>query len=150
MGLKVEGTQALMAMLEQVGERAVRGVSDEIKKGAEEIAELAIKYAPVDEGNLEDAIKVEFDRYGINRRIRATVYVDLDVRGADGVPVGRYAMAMHEGLAPYGSGAFNLGAKSRAKDGGTGRVGGKYLERAINELSPEIFARVQRKIKSYF
>lgn len=144
MGVKVEGIESLLLNLRQIGEHAVKGVSDEIRRGAYEIRDLAREYAPVDEGNLEEALSIEINRDDINGRLQAFVYIDLTVAAKKSPTgnVGGYAMRMHEGF-------YKLGRKSRAKDGGRGRVGRKFLQRAADDLSDEIMQRVQTKIARY-
>lgn len=141
MAVTVSGVEALLTKLSQTGERAVRGVSEEIKEGAKDIQDLARLQAPVDEGNLEDAIKVEVDRSGINGRIQAYVYVDSDHEADEGKTVGDYAPRMHEGT-------YNLGPRSRIKQSAAGVVvGRKFLERAVDDLAPGIINRVYRAIQ---
>jgi hypothetical protein len=141
MAITVSGVEELMLKLSQTGERAIRGVSDEIKDGAKDIQDLARLQAPVDEGNLEDAIKVEFERTGINRRVEAFVYVDGDQEADDGKVVGDYAPRMHEGT-------YNLGPRSKIKQSAAGViVGRKFLERAVDDLAPKIINRVYRAVK---
>lgn len=144
MGVKIEGVEKLLLNLRQIGEHAVKGVSDEIRRGAYEIRDLAREYAPVDEGNLEEALSIEINRDDINGRLQAFVYIDVGHAARKSVTgdVGGYAMRMHEGF-------YKLGPKSRAKDGGRRRVGRKFLQRAADELSEEIMARVQAKVARY-
>lgn len=132
----------LSAMLLQIGDRAVRGVSNVMVSEGKKIQELAVSNAPVDEGNLEEAIKIEIDRGGINGRTRVSIFVDEDMDAGHGKTVGDYAARMHEGLAPYGSGAYNLGEKSRQKANSGHNVGGKYMERAIDEREDELMRKV--------
>lgn len=141
MAITVSGVDSLLAKLSQTGERAVRGVSEEIKEGAKDIQDLARLQAPVDEGNLEDAIKVEVDRSGINGRIQAYVYVDSDQDTGDGRTVGEYSNYMHEGT-------YNLGPRSQIKQSAAGVVvGRKFLERAVDDLAPGIIDRVYRAMQ---
>lgn len=129
-------------MILQIGDRAMRGVSTVMIDEGEKIKELAKSNAPVDEGNLEEAIKMEVDRGGIHGRTRVSVYIDEAMEAGNNKVVGDYAILMHEGLAPYGSGAYNLGVKSQAKAAGGGDVGGKFMERAIKEREPILMRRV--------
>lgn len=142
MGVKVTGVESLLTRLHQVGEHAVKGVSDEIRRGAYEIRDLAREFAPVKEGDLEDALSIEVNQQDVNGRLQAYVYVDEShySRKSKTGTVGGYAMRMHEGF-------YKLGPKSKAKDGGTGLVGRKFLERAVEELAPEIMERVNNKIR---
>lgn len=131
MGMKITSDfESLMTIIRQGGERVVRGVSTQMKKEGEEIQKLAREYAPVDEGNLEDAITVEADRSGVRGRTVVYVYVDEN-HPAHMTTVGQYAMRMHEG-------EYRLGPGSQAKDAGRGVVGPKFLERAVDERSPMI------------
>lgn len=148
MGITVKGVESLVVRLNQTGERALRGVSAKIREGAKKIQYRAVEYAPVDEGDLESAIKVMTDRGGINSRLQATVYVDGDEEASNGKKVGDYALAVHEGVAPFGSGGWGrLGKRSKIKDGNRGVVGGKFLERAAEELAPEITKDLQEAIR---
>lgn len=141
MGVTVSGVDALIAQLSQIGKKADRGIADELRKGAEEIAELAKVYAPVDEGNLEESIKTDEDRSGVNGRIQTYVYVDGSVTNDDGVRVEDYAEKMHEGV-------YTPGPLSQAKAQRTGEiVGRKYLERAVDKLRPQIVRRVAQRLK---
>lgn len=150
----------LVGRIRQVGDRAVRGVSDIMQEEGEAIAQLAREFAPVDQGNLEEAIKVEVARGGSRGRISVDVYIDPDMpaphinpdgtvtKGTESKTVGDYAAAMHEGLAPYGSGAFKLGPRSLAKAASGAAVGGKFLERALAKRARAIFLKVSRAVKA--
>lgn len=141
MAIRVTGVEDLLATLQQTGQRAERGVSGEIRQGAEDIKDLAIMQAPVDEGNLENAIKVQVDRSGIRGRIQAYVFVDGDEDAGDGKKVEDYATLMHEGV-------YQLGEKSQQKNAAVGGgVGRKFLERAVDELAPDIMNRVRNAMK---
>lgn len=149
--------QLLQVGLEQIGDRSERMILKALREGANEIRDLAREYAPIDierpgdpGGDLEDAIVVDEDRGGINRRTRVFVHVDPNAYDNRGVQVAIYGMLMHEGLAPYGSGAFELGDRSRRKDGGRGMVGGKFLERAAAEKYDEIKRHVEGVAKGVF
>jgi len=153
MGVHLEGVDELMTILRQTGAKAQRGVYEQMKKEAREIQRLARLYAPIDHGNLEDAISVEEidaergegGRFG---RKSVAVFVDTTQEGYKGEPIGQYAYIMHEYLAPYGR--FKLGPLSRQKNSGNGKVGGKYLERAINDVSAEMMKRLVDVARSYY
>jgi len=136
--------------LSQFGPKVVKHVVDVMRDESGIIQELARNNAPVDKGDLEGAIKIDEDRGGINRRVRLLVYVDPDHPDGDrdDSRVGDYMMLMHEGLAPYGSGAYQLGIKSRAKASAGMDVGGKFFERAYLEREPKIASRVHRMIQN--
>jgi hypothetical protein len=153
MGIRLEGVDELMTILQQTGEKAQRGVYQQMKKEALEIQRLARLYAPIDHGNLEDAISVEEmegerDSRGRMGRKSVVVFVDMSQEGYEGEPIGQYAYIMHEYLAPYGK--FKLGPLSQLKNKGNGKVGGKFLERAINDVSQEMMKRLVDVARTYY
>jgi hypothetical protein len=138
----------MMAIIDQRGERAVKGVSEIMLAESEKIAQMAQEFAPVDEHDLERAIMVEKDRTGTNRRLMTAVFVDESAVTEKGdALVGEYALMMEEGLAPYGSGAFNLGEKSKEKARGGYKVGGKFMARAFEEGKKRLMKRVRDFVK---
>lgn len=150
-------TPDLELALTQIGRRAAKGMTDVMHEQAERIAEKAREYAPVDEHDLEKAIKVDRDYQGINRRLRLFVQVDPNaVKESRGVDVMTYALHVHEfmniggGTRPEGYRGGNmlfLGKKSVEKDGGRGIVGGKFLERAFAEHEEETYMRAFRIVQ---
>lgn len=147
MGVKVKfDLGALKAALQGAGEKAHRHATAGLVESAHIIAETAQLYAPYKTGALERAIKVDEPRQsrGADGRF-GSVTVPIYVDGDDGVE--DYAGLMHEGLEPYGDGEFKLGKGSQAKDGGTGVVGGKFLERAIEENVDEIQETVLKELR---
>lgn len=153
MGVKVSGIEELRLLLEQSGEKAVRGVFNKMVEEAGQIRDLARQYAPVDEGNLEAAIKVEVEGGGRDDRGRfvrkaVAVYIDPNTPAEDGKTVGEYAWLMHEHLTPYGP--LQLGERSQAKQSGqSGMVGGKFLERAASEREKDMVKRLAAEARSY-
>lgn len=146
MAIEVIGINELLVALQQAGPRVERGVATKMLKGAEQIATLARSYAPVDEGNLERAIKVATDSSGTGGRRVVAVYVDPTVAAGSDHTVGDYALKMHEGV-------YNLGPKSLMKELSSGKkVGRKYLSRAFKELSDNVFqgmvAKTRRLLRS--
>jgi hypothetical protein len=134
MGVTLLGLQELTASLRNVADMSSRGVRDALEHGAEDIQKLARLYAPVDEGNLEDSIKIDGTRDVSSQpgRKMFMVYVDLSHPAEGGRSVGEYAERMHET-------SYNLGPKSAAKEDAIGMmVGPKYLERAVEDLEDEI------------
>jgi len=130
----------------------------ELRKCADEMKELAIKMAPVDEGNLEKAIKVRYvGEQGAGGRFAKgggayEVYIDnsLFVPGRkNGETVGMYAWEMHEHLTPYGD--YNLGKKSQDKQASDGSVivGGKFIERAGEAYRQLIPLRIGKVVFKY-
>jgi len=134
MAIKFDQIDILRQRLRNVAERSSRGAREQMAKGAEMIAELAKELAPVDEGNLEDAIMFEKEpRQKANERYTFAVYVDEAHAGTRAADVGQYAVIMHE------SSDYDLGEKSAAKAAANGLpVGRKYLENAADMLEDEI------------
>ncbi|WKZ86342.1 hypothetical protein N5B55_05150 [Ralstonia pickettii] len=153
MGIEVSGVERLRMVLEQAGERAVRGVFKQMVTEAEGVRDLARKFAPVDEGNLEQAIKVQVEGGGRDERGRfarksVAVYIDMATPAENGRTVGDYAWEMHEHLTPYGP--LQLGKRSQAKqDGQSEMVGGKFLERAAVERTKDMVDRLILEARSY-
>jgi hypothetical protein len=155
MGMTLEGADEAMALLYQTGHRVTRGVVGQMRSEAEAIQKLAKKYAPLDHGNLEDAIKVKTlgggrDELGRFMRKSFEVSIDMNATGHLGESISKYAYEMHELLLPYGAGGFNLGKLSRQKDAGRGVVGGRFLERAVSEVSNGTMNRLIQVAASYF
>lgn len=140
MGLKVTGLNELLSRLSNTAERSSRGAREELKAGAEAIMQRSKSYAPVDEGNLEDAhqvVTVVDD--AMSGRHAFEVGVREDHPASGGKEVGDYAFIMHEGV-------YNLGPKSQEKNAGFGKVGRKFMERAFIELTPEVKAKVEAAV----
>ncbi len=159
MPVRVAGIMETEIMLVQVAENTKRRAVRKLHEKALEIAALARKYAPIDEGNLEKAIKVYPETIGERLRNEAGqfvrqevfVYVDTDmpVPERPGETVGKYAYTMHEHLTPFGP--LNLGELSAAKQSGQREmVGGKYLERAMTEVGDSVLGEVSLSIMNRF
>ena len=143
MGVTVTDTASVL--IDNTLHRSTREALATMRKGAIDIRDLARKMAPVDEANLEGAIKSDDkDAGGINGRKRIEVFVDVDmpVPGRPGKVVGDYSDIMHEDV------TYKLGKKSKAKQAANPgiKVGAKYLERAADELSPAIMLAVQNAV----
>jgi len=115
------------------------------------MAALASKFAPKDDGELENAIKVrdgDGQRGADGRFQRKTVevYVDVNMPTADGRTVGDYAYEMHEHLTPFGP--LQLGPESVSKQASQSEmVGGKFLERAVEERADKIMENLTTAAK---
>lgn len=132
MGLKMHFNRAAFeGTLMQVGDRAVKGMSDKMRQRIIKIRDLARDYAPVDSGLLERSIDYQTIRQA--GRNAYVVYIDVDAERYSGRgQLGDYAWIMHNQLRPYGNQGkrYDLGPRSRAKGGA---VGGLFLTRAIKE-----------------
>jgi hypothetical protein len=154
MGLEVEGIEELAFLIEQVGEKAKDGVVEQMRKEAFAMRDLARKMAPMDHGNLEEAIKVETTGGGRNSlgqftRKSFTVYVDMNMPSYDGRGIARYAYIMHEQL--YPAGPLNLGENSILKQLGQpdAMVGGLYMTRAADQISEGLMNRLIQVAQTY-
>ena len=153
MGVSIEGIDELTVLIRQAGDRAAHGVVDQMRKEAKKMRDLARKMAPVDEHNLEKAIKMREvggnrDRRGRFTRKSFEVYVDEFAEGTRAESVGEYAYLMHEYLTPFGP--YKLGPKSRQKQAGQSEmVGGAFLERAADEVSEDMMNRLIDVARSY-
>lgn len=140
MGLKVRGIGAVKRALVRTEQRTTKALLRHMRNSAILIRDLAREYAPVDQGDLENAIvateapEVSFGR----KRQVAFVGVDSSVLGPGYNRWGfRYDIHMHEG-------AYKLGPLSQAKQDASGKtVGPKYLTRACEDLKPEIYAKAE-------
>lgn len=144
--------QAITARIEQLGERAAKGVSDVMRDYAEIMLHEAIINAPHDTGSLEDALKIEYQRNGINGRLAIKIWVDPRTPYVDTDPnhaptsktVGAYAWLMEKYLVPHGEGGWNAQDGTLAKGS---QAGGRYLARAIRQHRAALLEKAQRIVK---
>lgn len=144
MGVKVEGIGDVSNMIMRLHSTARRRAVKKLHEKGIEMRDLARKMAPVDEGNLENSIKVRpesvdsraRDERGRFTKTEIEVYVDVDapVPNRPGKTVGDYAFEIHEHLTP--AGPMQLGPLSEAKNQANGGVvvGGGYLDRAADQI----------------
>lgn len=135
MGIRIadDSLQNVILMIQQIGDKAKSEVLKGMRKEAEVIAEIAQMNAPVELGNLEDAIHVKEEKVG--KRIAVFVEASGTIRGRN---VDEYAWVMHEGF-------YKLGEASIRKGQTLGRVvGRKFLERAANEHLPVMIKKLQQ------
>lgn len=143
---------AVAATIQQVGDRAIKHGIEVMRVEAQEIANLAREYAPVDEGDLERAIQVS-DNEARDDRNRKTVSVGVDPTAPGSGGVARaldYAVKLHELQVPFGVGSIGLGPGSQQKDAGRGVVGGKFMERAVLERQKILSEKLARMWKAQF
>jgi bacteriophage HK97-gp10 putative tail-component len=130
-GMKVYGCEELAGLMKQLAGRVPKQGRKIMDRGADKIVQEAQLNAPVDEHNLEDAIHKE-KGYEDRGRLRVNLVVGGVVRGVD---VDQYAMLIHENYESMNPGPGTL-AKRAANPGRY--VGGKFLERAVDEQMPKI------------
>lgn len=141
----------LETRLEQLGDRAMKGMSEQMRRHAIKIRDLARAYAPVKTGLLEKSIDYAVLRE--NRRNVYVVYIDTEAArfSGDG-SLGDYAMIMHQQLHPYGRQApggrrFNLGVKSAAKAASGKKVGGRFLTRATSDANVDLMSKLVGEVR---
>lgn len=137
MGLTIKNLSAVLLNFARVEEKVARGSLAQLRKSAEKVAKLARDYAPVDTGDLEDAIEAQENRNrtALGRFGATTIDVGVNVSKLNLEEHGGYdySVQMHEDP------NYNLGPLSEAKQSATGKqIGYKYLERALEDLKPEI------------
>lgn len=152
MNKKFTDVKTISYRISQIRERAIRGALKGMRKSANEIAQTAKDFAPVDEKRLVEAIRVRTkgggrDLLGRFVRKEVQVYIEGRLRRSDGTTVARYAAIMHELLAPYGAGFYKLGKKSQAKASAGYDVGGKFLERALEEHRRGVLSKAAIEVK---
>jgi hypothetical protein len=156
MGLKFDKdfAEKLELRLRQIGERAVDGVVDEMRKGAKDIQQLAKDYAPyadVAHGgspnsrqHLQSAIEIKEEKDGRRKSFR--VFVNGNRIGNDGKLIGTYALLMHEFMAPGEPDIYQPSESTQAKPG----AGGKYLARAYKETYKKILKAAADRARNAF
>lgn len=145
--------RGIVARIEQVGERAVKGISDAMRYYAEVMLRDAIANAPRDTGSLERALDVEYMRNGVNGRLWVKIRIDPDEPYVDPNPnhkpsdktVGDYAYLMERYLRPHGRGGkWDAREGTRAKGP---QAGGRFLARAVQAHKAALLARAKNIAK---
>ena len=160
MGMKIEGFEETKIYLQAKVEEASSTAMTTLLEVAKDIQTLAKKMAPIDYGNLEEAIKLRTTG-GLVRNKRghfvggggATIYVDNEMvaeqpgsHRKEQVVVGDYAWFIHEHLTPYGS--LRLGKLSQEKQDAdpSVQVGGGFMDRAAAEASKELLPLMAKAV----
>lgn len=111
-----------------------RAVNRRIEQGMFDMQQTARDFAPIDEGNLEDAIVARKVRQGRNVY---EVFVDRDAPGSNGAlgedkKVGSYVDFVHDGV-------YKLGPNSEFKNQQVGGgVGPLFMDRAFRKHGEQI------------
>lgn len=153
----------LVGSIVQGGERVQKHAIDKMRKHAGEVQKRAIENAPVKSGALHSAIQIQEvgGGRGVSGRFtRKSIEVLVNPnspKGPGGLSLIDYAYLMHEGLGPFGDytyGAKGLGVPwritSAEHDGGSGNVGGKFLERAFDSVAEELTIDITKSFQSEF
>lgn len=147
----------ITARIEQVGKRAVKGISDAMRYYAEVMLRDAISNAPRDTGSLERALEIDYDYTGKNGRLAVTIRVDPSAPYIDPNPnhkpsnktVGDYAELMERYLRPHGrAAAGEKGYDARAGTVAKGsQAGGRYLARAVRDHREALLNRARNIVR---
>jgi hypothetical protein len=140
MGLRITGADSTESMLRRLDSTGRRRVVRELWIQGKRLQNLAIRMAPRDEGNLENAIKISpespervRDAGGRFVRTEIEVYIDFMADAGAGHTVGEYAYEVHEHMFPMGY--KQRGPGSLAKQAGQREtVGGGFMDRAAEEI----------------
>lgn len=169
MSLNTQGIEELKLQLRRLA-NVPDVANEELKRCAQEVQRVARDMAPIDYGDLKNAIRIRetAGRGAGGRFVKGVrefeVYInnghpvaDPDKRKHDVHYVGEYAWLVHEymgwgsvqGYLPDGR-AFNPSDESRAEGLKHGvEAGGKFLERAGLELQAEISSRLAKVVFKY-
>lgn len=155
MGISVSGVEQLKLVLQKASKEAPANIFKRMQAEGKDLQTLARKMAPVDVGNLEDAISISTEGGGrgsdgrfLSKAISVFVDMDAPVEGRPGHIVGQYAYEMHEYLEPYGD--YQLGEKSRAKQSGQSEeVGGGFMDRAAEQIEERLMERLIAVARRY-
>ena len=128
-GIRVSGLSDVILELRNTGKLVRENARKTMHRGADKIVERARLMAPVDEGNLEDAIQKDVKYEGKFGRLAIDIVLLDHVNGVD---VSAYGREMHEGV-------YNLGPKSEEKQKTTGvQVGREFITRAYKEQAEKM------------
>lgn len=140
MGVELEGIEETLFKLKRAAKRTNDAELAALRKHSKIMTQRAKDYAPVDKGNLEQAIQDLETREGtFNRRLEILIGVNPDLLGQGYFVYGeRYDLIMHEG-------GYSLGPASQEKQRRTGKqVGAKFLTRAFDDILPDLMDEMNR------
>lgn len=154
MGLKIKlNTQHLEVSILQIGEKALANGARSLRRIAERVERLAKEYAPLDDGDLQNAIetlkgKDEHMRVTYIVRVNPDVVASMDGEGNAKKHVADYALLMERGMRPQGSG-YNPGPGTLQKRDAGMDAGGKFMARAFKKGVETAHANVAAAIRAY-
>ena len=163
MGLKTDGMKVLKIQMQRVATALPNAVDAELRTVAYEVHEKAKAMAPIDYGDLKDAIKVR--RLGvqgaggrfIKGRSLYETYLDMNqaVRDPEKLDdgytrVGEYAWEVHQHMGWGGHWRPLMPSKKSVEAGRQAGVeaGGRFMERAILEVATGSGGILTRLIKA--
>ena len=144
-GIKIRGDTQLLAELKNTTQRVERSAREFMKRSAERVVKYARLNAPVDLHNLEESIHIERTYEEGKGRLKINVVAGGVI---DGVNVDEYAAKVHENYNEEHPGEGTLEKRLANPDR---HVGGKFLERAVEEeeegLEARMLSSVTKEIK---
>lgn len=146
MGIKVKGLKGVLAKMARTEKKVLDHSLAALRKQAQLVVMMAKLNAPIDKGDLENAIvaREKRERTALGRFGQVVIEVGVDTSLLDlGIREGfDYSIEMHEG-------DYNLGPRSQIKQdhlpGVT--VGYKYLERALKDSERQIRAQMEQAVR---
>jgi len=125
------GIDVIKAQLRNTAEKVSDTARKTMHRGADKIVKEAKLNAPVDKHNLEESIR-KVVGYGYRGRVQ----INIEVGGMiNGVNVDLYAVEVHEN---YWEDTPGPGTLQKRQQNPGRHVGGKYLERAVNDQRPKL------------
>lgn len=156
MGLKLTGVTPTVTRLRRIEQKTHKRVLRRARHGVNQIAKRARLYAPVDKGDLENAIRGIETRHGtFHGRAEWMVGVDPNRIHRDF----DYAVEQHENYSPDAPNKKSSPKSYQKNESLKGTingkvtlhngniVGGKYLERALEDFEDEIVKDIERIMK---
>lgn len=125
----------LQARLQQIGERSHRAALREMRRGAQEMADIAQHFAPRDDGTLEESIQVREER-GKGNRVEVIVEINPEAYDEKGARVLSYGAIMENELSPEGP--LQPRKKKHARGG--------FFKYAFRSMAQKVASRVRKAV----
>ena len=146
--MTVRGVGHVQSMLRNIAKRVPDAARGQLKRSSNRVVALAKKMAPVDEGHLEDSIRIE-KTYGTHGRLQIDIIAGRQTvtkMNGKSVNLDAYALMVHEAyetlVAPNGPGE---GTKEKMRMNPGIQVGSGFLFRAL-QTEQKSFDRVMIQV----
>lgn len=137
--IQAHGIPELVAQLRYTAHRITDASRKQMHRSADHIVKEAQLNAPVDLHNLEESIRKEVS-YGVRGRLQ----IDIVMGGTvNGVNVDEYAIQVHE---HYDEDNPGPGTQAKREANPQRHVGGKFLERALDDNFNRINTEIVRVV----